>query len=114
VTLARPARENPRVLLDSVGPAPLDAEMVRAMLDSFDVWAMNAPDAPGAACKTVLRIRRCYPTFKDYSLVMRVESGGEIRVQRYTGLQKNTSNRSARALGDFVLAWARQAQSSQH
>jgi hypothetical protein len=28
-------------------------------------------------------------------------------VQRYTRLEKSTSNRSARALADFVFAWAR-------
>lgn len=99
----------PRVVLDSIGPGPLDAEReeIRTLLASFDVWALNAPNAPGAACQTVNGARTCYPTFEDYSLVMRVESGGEVRVQRYTGLEKSTAVPSARALADFVLGWAR-------
>ena len=81
--------------------------MVVQMLNSFDIWALNAPDAPGAACRTVLGQRSCNITFNDYSLVMQVQRGREVRVQRYTGLEKRTSNQSARALGDFVFAWAR-------
>ena len=81
--------------------------MVERMLSSFDIWALNAPDAPGAACRTVLGQRSCSITFNDYSLVMQVQRGREVRVQRYTRLEKSTSNRSARALGDFVFAWAR-------
>ena len=80
------------------------------MLDSFDIWAMNAPDAPGAACRTVNGQRSCAITWEDYSLVMRVESGGTARVQRYTGLERSTGNPSARALADFVLAWARERE----
>jgi hypothetical protein len=111
VTLIRPARPGrPRVVLDSIGPGENDAEMVVAMLDSFDVWALNAPDAPGAACKTRNGRRSCSITFNDYSLVMKVESGGETRVQRYTHLELRTSNRSARALGDFVFAWVRKRE----
>jgi hypothetical protein len=91
----------------SIGPAEQDTDMVVRMLNSFDLWALNAPDAPGAACRTVLGQRSCSITFNDYSLVMRVQRGREVRVQRYTGLEKSTSNQSARALGDFVFAWAR-------
>lgn len=111
LTLFRPARDGrPRILLNAIGSGEQDAERVRAMLDSFDIWAMNAPDAAGAACRTVLGQRSCRPTVKDYSLVMRVESGREVRVQRYTRLEKSTSSRSARALGDFVLEWARKRE----
>ena len=81
--------------------------MVERMLRSFDIWALNAPDAPGAACRTVLGQRSCAITFNDYSLVMQVQRGREVRVQRYTGLEKSTSNRSARELADFIFAWAR-------
>ena len=81
--------------------------MVVRMLNAFDIWALNAPDAPGAACRTVMGERSCSITFNDYSLVMRVQSGQEVRVQRYTGLEKSKSNQSARALGDFVFEWAR-------
>ena len=89
------------------GPAEQDTDMVVRMLNSFDLWALNAPDAPGAACRTVLGQRSCSITFNDYSLVMRVQSGREVRVQRYTGLEKSKANPSARALGDFIFAWAR-------
>lgn len=111
VTLFRPARDGrPRIVLDSIGPGPDDAEEVRAMLNSFDIWAMNAPNAAGAACRTVNGYRNCTATANDYSLVMRVESGGQVRVQRYTHLEASTSSRSARALADFVLAWARKRE----
>ena len=111
VTLVRPAYDGRRrVVLDSIGPAEQDTELVLPTLDSFDVWALNAPDAPGAACKTVMGQRSCSITFNDYSLVMRVQSGREVRVQRYTGLEKSTANRSARALADFVFAWARKRE----
>ena len=107
VTLFHPAREGrPRIVLDSIGPVPQDTEEVRTMLDSFDVWALNAPNAPGAACRTTNGQRTCAIAFNDYSLVMRVEREGDVRVQRYTGLEKDTGNRTARALGDYVLAWA--------
>ena len=109
VTLARAVGNGrSRIVLDSVGAK--DEEMVVAMLDSFDIWAMNAPDAAGAACRTRNGNRSCSITFNDYSVVMRVESGGEVRVQRYTGLEWNKSSRSVRALGDFVLAWARERE----
>lgn len=91
------------------GPAKQDTDMVVRMLNSFDLWALNAPDAPGAACRTVMGQRSCSITFNDYSLVMRVQSGREVRVQRYTRLEKSTSNQSARALADFVFAWARRS-----
>ena len=108
LTLFVPAREeHPRIVLDSVGPAAEEPDEVRTMLETFDLWAMNAPDAPGAACRTVNGQRSCAITFNDYSLVMRVESGGKVRVQRYTGLEKSTGNAAARALADYVLAWAR-------
>ena len=108
VTLFIPARaEHPRIVLDSIGPLPEDTEEVRELLASFDVWALNAPNAPGAACRTVNGQRSCAITFNDYSLVMQVESGGKVRVQRYTGLEKSTGNPTARALADYVLAWAR-------
>lgn len=108
-TLARPAYNGRRrMVLDSIGPAGPDAEMILRTLGSFDIWAMNAPDAPGAACKTVLGQRSCAITFNDYSLVMRVQRGRDVRVQRYTGLEKATANRSARALADFVFTWARE------
>ena len=90
-----------------IGPAEQDTDMVERLLNAFDLWALNAPDAPGAACRTVLGQRSCSITFNDYSLVMRVQRGRDVRVQRYTGLEKSTSNRSARELADFVFAWAR-------
>jgi hypothetical protein len=108
LVLYRPAREGkPRIVLDSVGPRPEDTEEVREMLASFDVWALNAPNAPGAACRTTNGQRSCHPTINDYSLVMQVESGGEVRVQRYTHLELGTAVPSARGLADFMLAWAR-------
>ena len=92
------------------GPAEPDTDMVVRMLNAFDIWALNAPDAPGAACRTVLGERECFITFNDYSLVMRVQRGQEVRAQRYTGLEKSRSNRTARALGDFVFDWARKRE----
>ena len=93
--------------LRPIGRAEQATDMAVRMLNSFDLWALNAPDAPGAACRTVLGQRSCAITFNDYSLVMRVQRGREVRVQRYTRLEKSTSNQSARALADFVFAWAR-------
>ena len=111
VTLFRPARDGrPRVVLDSVGPNPTDAEEIRVMLDSFDVWALNEANAPGAACRTVDGQRSCAITTNDYSVVMQVERGWDVRVQRYTGLESSTGSRTARALGDYVLAWARRLE----
>jgi len=97
-----------------LGPVEQDTDMAVRLLNSFDVWALNEPDAPGAACRTVMGERSCSITFNDYSLVMRVQSGQEVRVQRYTRLEKSTSNRSARALGDFVFAWARMRDGGGH
>lgn len=102
-----PGDGRPRTVIDSIGPGANEPEEVRTMLDSFDVWAMNAPNAPGAACRTVNGERSCAITWNDYSVVMRVESGGEVRVQRYTGLESDAGSPSVRALGDFVLAWVR-------
>lgn len=93
--------------LRPIGPREQDTEMAVEMLSSFDIWALNAPNARGAACRTVLGQRSCAITFNDYSLVMQVQRGKEVRVQRYTGLEKSTANQSARALGDFLFAWAR-------
>jgi hypothetical protein len=74
------------------------------------VWAMADPDAPGAACRTYQGQWTCSPTVNDYSLVMRVIIGGVTRNQRYTRLNESASNQRARALGDFVLAWARKRE----
>lgn len=111
VTLARPAYDGRRrTLLDARRPGEPKTDMVVRMLTSLDIWALNAPDAPGAACRTVMGQRSCAITFNDYSLVMRVQRGREVRVQRYTRLEKSTSNRSARALGDYVFDWARKRE----
>ena len=111
VTLIRQARDGrPRLVLDSVGPVQTEPNEVTAMLDSFDVWALNAPNAPGAACRTTSGQRVCNITFNDYSLVMKVVSGREVRVQRYTHLEESSANRSARGLADRVLAWARKLE----
>ena len=113
VTLFRPARDGrPRVVLDSIGPSPTDVEEVRAMLDSFDIWALNEPNAPGAACRTVDGQRSCAITWNDYSVVMQVERGWDVRVQRYTHLELGTSSASVRALGNYVLEWARRREGS--
>jgi hypothetical protein len=113
ITLLREARPGrPRVLLDSIAAGEKAPEQIETILDSFDLWAMNAPDAPGAACKTVRGRRSCAIAFKDYSLVMQVERGRAVRVQRYTGLDRNTGNKSARALGDIILTWARQREAA--
>ena len=111
VTLVRPAYDRqPRIVVDSVGPMIAYAPMVASLLDSFDLWAMNAPNAAGAACTTVAGQRNCVITTRDYSLVMQVKRGGKIRVQRYTGLAIRPRSPKARALGDFLLAWARQRE----
>jgi hypothetical protein len=108
VIVFRPSQPGqPRILLDSIGPADRDAEEVAKLLKTFDVWAMAAPNAPGAACRMDGGGWTCNPTFNDYSLVMRVISGGVTRNQRYTRLEKTTSSNPVRALGDFILAWSR-------
>ena len=107
VTLFHPARDGqPRVLLDSIGPADAEPEELVTLLNSFDVWAMNAANARGAACTTVNGQRSCAIAMYDYSVAMRVESRGKVRVQRYTGLETITGSRSVRAMGDYILAWA--------
>lgn len=114
VVLFRPARDgNPRVLLDSIGPVSEDVAEVRELLDTFDVWAMNHPNAPGAACRTVNGARSCNITWEDYSVVMLVESEGVVRVQRYTGLETRDGSWPARGLGDFVLGWARRVDAAE-
>jgi hypothetical protein len=97
----------PRVLLDSIGPGKEDPPEIVELLKTFDVWAMADSNAVGAACNTRSGQWICNPTFNDYSLVMQAFGGGTSRSQRYTRLGESTSSRTARALGDFVLAWAR-------
>jgi hypothetical protein len=106
-TLVRlPGAKQSASLLDSIGPVRKDPEMVRELLKTFDLWALNAPNAPGAACTTVYGERSCMISKNDYSIVMMVRSGQQIRVQRYIDLESSTANPMARALGDFVLSWA--------
>ena len=106
-TLTRmPAPGRPGALLDSIGPVTEDPEMVRELLRTFDVWAMNESNAPGASCTTVDGLRNCIVVDDDYSIVMMVRSGQHVRVQRYIDLHSRTASRQARALGDFILAWA--------
>ena len=102
-----PGDGEPRTVIDSIGPGAAEPEAIRDLLESFDVWALNAPNAPGAACTTSNGQRTCNPTSNDYSVVMQVESGDEVRVQRYTRLDSSNSSSQARALGDFILAWVR-------
>ena len=115
VTLFRPARDgNPRiVLLEKIGPVAEEPEKVSELLESFDVWALNAPNAAGAACSTRNGQRICNPTFEDYSLVMQVESGNQVRVQRYTHLELSSGVPAARGLGDFMLAWATELEADE-
>ena len=111
ITLIREERVGrPRIVLDSIASGEKGADAVLAKLDSFDIWAMNAPNAPGAACRTVNGQRRCAITAQDYSLVMQVERGRRVRVQRYTHLERLASSRQVRALGDFILTWARERE----
>lgn len=105
-----PGDGRPRTVIDSIGPGAIEPPEIGTMLASFDIWAMNAPNAPGAACRTVNGERSCAITWNDYSLVMRVESGDDFRVQRYTGLETSAGNRDARELGDFILAWVRRIE----
>lgn len=116
VVLERLPRDGRRqAVLDSIGPAQLEPQMVSEMLKSFDLWALNAPNARGAACRTHNGERKCAITSNDYSVVMEVVSRGKVRAQRYTGLEKSESSavdgrRSARALGDYLLEWARRSE----
>ena len=105
-----PGDGQPRIVIDSIGPGATEPQEIRDLLASFDVWALNAPNAPGAACRTVNGERTCYPTSNDYSVVMQVESGDEVRVQRYTRLDSSNSESAARDLGDFILAWVRRLE----
>ena len=102
--------DHPRIVLDSIGPSETEPVEITEMLGTFDVWALNAPNAPGAACRTVNGQRSCNITFEDYSLVMQVESGNQVRVQRYTHLEARPTSDPARALADYALAWARSRQ----
>ena len=106
-TLTRmPGQGRPGELLDSIGPVRGDPEMVRELHRRFDIWAMNEANAPGASCTTVAGQRNCVVVDDDYSVVMMVRSGPQVRVQRYIDLHSSASSRQARALGDFILAWA--------
>ena len=105
-----PGDGQPRVVIDSIGPGATEPEEIRDLLATFDVWALNAPFAPGAACKGEDEDRVCAITWNDYSVVMLVESGDEVRVQRYTRLDSSNASSPARALGDFVLAWTRRLE----
>ena len=105
-----PGDGQPRVVIDSIGPGAEEPAEVRELLDSFDVWALNAPNAPGAACTTVNGQRTCNATDNDYSVVMLVESGDEVRVQRYTRLDSSNAGSPARALGDYILAWVQRLE----
>lgn len=108
--LVRPAYEQqPRITVDSL-VFTSDPRKLVAMADSFDIWALNAPNAPGAACQTVAGQRNCIIVHRDYSIVMRIRRGNRERVQRYTGLGYERSRHAARALGDFILAWAREVE----
>ena len=111
LTVFRPAREwRPRLVLDSIGPGAQEPEEIREILASFDVWTMAAPDAPGAACAMANGQWICHPVSNDYTLVMGVASGDVYRAQRYTRLESSPASRPVRALGDFVLAWARRLE----
>jgi hypothetical protein len=111
VSLFRPDGIEQALLLDTIGPQPEDPDKVRQMLASFDLWTLTAPDAPGGACRTVSGERNCNLTHTNYTVVLMVEIDGVKRAQRYTGLDKSSANASVRALGDFVLAWARERES---
>ena len=100
----------PRILLDSVGPQKEDPEEIVQLMKAFDVWAMADSNAVGAACNTRGGYWNCNPTINDYSLVMAVMRGGTQRAQRYTRLKESTSNKTARALGDFIFAWKRRVE----
>jgi hypothetical protein len=112
-TIYRPPQPGqPRILLDSIGPAEGDPEEIVELLKNFNIWAMADSNAVGAACNTRGGGWNCNPTFNDYSLVIGVTRGGVTRGQRYTALRASTSNKTARALGDFIFAMARKRTGS--
>ena len=102
----------PRMVLDSIGPQDEPPPEIVAIVNAFDVWAMTDSNAAGAACSTSTGSWVCHPTFRDYSLVLGVESGGAHRAQRYTGLGAWSANKRARALGDYVFEWSRRHAAS--
>ena len=113
LVLFRPPQPGvPRVLLDSIGPVTADPEEIVELLNTFNVWAMADSNAAGAACSTRSGQWVCNITSNDYSVVMLVQSGGVSRAQRYTRLEASTSNRTARALGDYVFAMMREREGS--
>ena len=97
----------PRILIDSIGPSSEDPPEIAELLRNFDIWAMADSNAAGAACSTKRGYWDCNITFNDYSVVIGVTGAGMTRAQRYTRLKESTSNKTARALGDYVLAMAR-------
>lgn len=103
--------EQPRVLLDSIGPQEDPPAEIVEIVNTFDVWAMTDSNAAGGACSTRTGQWVCDITSNDYSLVMGVGSGGTRQSQRYTRLE-STGNRTARALGDYVFAWSRRRAGS--
>jgi hypothetical protein len=110
VMFSPPHGGQPRVLLDSVGPATDDPPEIVELLSRFDVWAMADSNATGAACNTSKGYWNCKATSNDYSLVMQVIRGGVSRSQRYTNLHAGTANENARALADFMIAWKRKVE----
>lgn len=102
----------PRILLDSIGPQEDPPAEIVEIVSTFNVWAMADSNAVGGACSTKTGHWACEPTFRDYSLVLGVETAGTGRSQRYTGLNESTGNATARALGDFVFAWSRRRAGS--
>lgn len=108
---AQPAIGNlsavPRLLLDSIGPQDDAPPEIVEIVNTYNVWAMADSNAAGAACSTKTGQWVCNITVRDYSIVLGVGSGGTMRSQRYTGLEKSTGNAAARALGDFVFEWSR-------
>lgn len=113
LTMYRPPQPGlPRVLIDSIGPNSEEPKEIVELLENFDVWALADSNAAGAACNTRGGGWACKPTFNDYSLVMQVIRGNVSRSQRYTRLGENTSNQTARALGDFILRWKRKREAA--
>jgi len=100
----------PRILLDSIGPQQEEPEEIVELMKNFDVWALADSNAVGAACNTRNGYWACNITSNDYSVVMAVMRGGTTRAQRYTRLRESTSSKTARALGDYILAWKRRVE----